>query len=126
MTKKNHNVKAQDTAFKSTTLQWLNPQTNAEDVRWLDANHDGYVQLIFDFLEDVQEDERVSVKRDPQSTRWLAILFCGGGDARNSGVALSVRGATPADALILLAYFHWVRFEAEYPATAGDDLGRWG
>jgi len=112
--------------YQPNNLQWLNPQPNAEDVEWLEANSPRYVELLFEFLDDVQEDERVSVKRDPQSSRWLAILFSGSGDARNSGCALSVRGATPNDALLLLAYFHSIRYEGEYPSTPDGDKGRWG
>ena len=122
---KNDDPKASK-GYSPNKLQWVNPQTNAEDITWLESNSSRYVELVFDLMEDIQEDERVSIKRDPQSSRWLAILFAGDGDARNSGTALSLRGASPFDALLLLAYFHNIRFEGEYPATDTSDLGRWG
>lgn len=113
-------------AYKPNNLQWINPSPNSEDIEWLESNGNRYVELLFEFFEDLQEAERVSIKRDPQSTRWIAILFAGDSDSRNANCALSVRGAAPSDALILLAYFHQIRFEGEYPATSDGDKGRWG
>lgn len=117
---------ASKNSYKPSNLQWINPTPNEKDISWLESNGDGFVPLLFDFLDDIQENERLSVKRDTQSSRWLAILFTGDGDSRNSGQALSLRGATPADAVILLAYFHVFRFKGEYPNASVDDSGRWG
>lgn len=126
MSKKRSTGEQEVGGYKPNSLQWINPTTNQEDVDWLEGNSNNYVELLFEFFEDLQEVERVSIKRDPQSTRWIAVLFAGDRDARNTNCALSLRGATPIDALILLAYFHQIRFAGSYPATADNPQGRWG
>lgn len=111
---------------KASALNWVNPQFNSTDVTWLQDHEADLVNLIFEFLDDLTETEKVSIKHDDNSGRWLACLFCGDGDARNAGCALSVRGATPFDAFCALAYFHLVRYAREYPERQARLSGRWG
>lgn len=105
--------------------QWINPTPNASDYEWLEVNDDKLVLLVFELLDDLSDDERLSVKLDAYSGRWMAVFFAGSGKARNSQCALSVRGATAFDALILLAYFHIQRFSREWEYARPVDHPRW-
>lgn len=109
-----------------STVNWINPQLNDSDVTWLQSNEKDLVSLILEFVDDITETEKISIKYDNHSNRWLAILFAGSGDSRNSGCALSVRGATPFDAFCALAYFHIIRFARDYDASKGGTFGKWG
>lgn len=106
--------------------EWFNPQLRTEDVQWLESNSESLAALILSLLDELTGEEKLSLKYDSYSSRWMAILFSGDGDARNSGVAMSVRGATPFDALVALAYLHLVRFEGEWATNADKASARWG
>ncbi len=105
---------------------WFNPQPNSNDLTTLEAESYSFGESILGLIESLEDDERVSVKRDPRSTRWLAILFVPTGNGSVGTNALSVRGATPFDAVILLAYFHQVRFPEYSWAASGETAGRFG
>lgn len=108
------------------SIEWLNPQPNSSDVSWLQDHEDDLTQLVFEMVDDLNDNERLSIKYDGYSSRWIAMFFGGSGDTRNSGCALSVRGATPYDATVLLAYFHLVRFSRDWRTSSSETSTRWG
>ncbi len=107
-------------------VRWFNPSPNTEDRSWLDDNEDKLVDMAFTLLEDVPEDGRFTIKYDTHSTRWLAMLFLRSVEPEYDMDALSVRGASAIDALILLSYFHTVKFDGAWVGNAAEPTGRWG
>ena len=111
---------------KAGSVRWFNPAPTGEDEDWLDANTDRFVELLLALLEDIQVDGRYTVKFDPRSGRWIAILFVDGGGKDGGMVAMSVRGATATDAAFLLAYFHLIKFEDGWVNIIIELTGRCG
>lgn len=107
-------------------VRWVNPSPNGEDEKWLDDNDDVLTELCFALFNTIPEDGKLTVKYDGDSTRWIAILFMVDSGVSGGLVALSVRGATPVDALILLAYFHQIKFESGWDEVSSGGKGRWG
>lgn len=128
-TKKNKSRKARKTVNGRGQLpdvEWVNPSPNAADLKWLVDSADQLPALVLELFDDMGEKERMSLKVDAYSGRWCAIYFGGNGDSVNQGLALSVRGATPYDALCLLAYFHVVRYARDWDVPPPSVIGRWG
>lgn len=110
----------------SDNVGWINPQLNATDVSWLEDRGDrieGDVLRLFEVLEGHQ---RLTCKLDDKSGRWLAILFDGGVSAGDGTLALSVRGRTPFDALVVLSYYYFVVYDQTLPPSFGSSEGQYG
>lgn len=105
---------------------WVNPKPTSEDVTWLESNENNLVEFVVAMVADLREGERLSVKRDTRSDRWLAILFMGSSSDPNGVQALSVRGATAFDACALLYYFHCVKFVDGWAQDSDAPVGRFG
>lgn len=111
---------------KGSSVAWFNPKPDASDVALLDGQEDNYVTHVIELLEGLQARERLSVKFEPQSGRWLAILFVDPSGEGGTVHALSVRGATAFDATVLLHYFHHVKFEDGWGGGDSEVSGRFG
>lgn len=107
-------------------VKWFNPSPNTGDLAWLEDNGDELGSLLLRLFDAVSAQERLSFKFDDKSNRWMAVLFAGNGDEPNAGYALSVRGATPFDSGVLLAYFHLVKYSGDWQVSGGGNDGRWG
>lgn len=105
---------------------WTNPQPNAEDVRVLESDSYDFLAALVTLYDELSPGDRVTCKYDLRSTRWLGIYFRSPGDADMPIQALSVRGATPLDALVLLAYFHLVRFQGNWGGESLPISSRFG
>ena len=108
------------------TVRWFNPAPSESDKTWLGANDDKLEELALSLVDGVAEDGRLTIKYDSQTHRWLAILFVRSNDPEFEMDAMSVRGASAVDALILLAYAHFIKFEEAWVLDTGGDQGRWG
>jgi hypothetical protein len=112
---------------RNTTVErWINPTPNSSDVDWLTDHETELPSLFLEILDDIGEEERLSIKYDAYSSRWLAVLFASNTEGRNKGAALSVRGATPYDSLSLLAYFHIVRYNRIWLDEESGISPKWG
>lgn len=107
-------------------IKWFNPTLNSTDLAWLESNGTQLGDLFLSLLDGLSEGQRLSLKYDSNSTRWLGILFAGSGDDPNTGYAMSVRGATSFDAGVLLGYFHLVKFDGNWEVVGDKTDGRWG
>ena len=112
--------------FNVSRVRWFNPQPNGSDEKWLSDNEDKLVELGLSILEAVPEGGRYTAKFDVKSGRWLAILFVPSGLPEFDMDALSVRGSTAFDALILLGYFHYIKFDQQWIGEDRGGDGRWG
>lgn len=111
---------------KGSDTVWFNPKPDAGDLEWLDSQAGVYIQFIVTLIEALQIGERLSVRWDAHSGRWLAILFLDPSDEGGNVHALSVRGATAFDAAVLLYYFHHVKFADGWVTDASPVAGRFG
>lgn len=107
-------------------IVWFNPSPNAADVEWLEGNANDSVTDLFTLCEGLQAWERLSCKYDTQSTKWQGILFDDGDTEAGDVPALSVRGATAFDALLLLAYFAVRKDGGDWKAAKSRDNSRFG
>ena len=105
---------------------WVNTTLNNSDIERLDSDMDSAAQTVFDLCEGLQADQTLSLKVDEHSGRWLAILFDRSGAEGHPVCALSLRAATPFDALIALAYVAVVKLPGEWQTTESESLGRFG
>lgn len=113
-------------ATKDLPIRWYNPSPDNADVEWLDGNLINSMEDAFTLFDSLSGEQRLSCKLDLQSGRWMAILFGVGLPEKGYIPAMSARGATAADALILLSYFavrktpDWgIDLEVEYPSRFG-------
>lgn len=111
---------------KLPPVQWFNPTPNGNDIKWLEDRGDALLEDCFELLEGIKETERLSIKFDIGSGRWLAVLFADGHAGRSNVQALSVRGANSVDALGLLAYFVRVKFADGWQTDDVAVVGRFG
>ncbi len=111
---------------KDRPVRWFNPSPTDGDKLWLDDNSDQLVELGLSVLDAVPEDGRLTVKYDVDSTRWLAILFLRSNEEGYEMDAMSVRGASAFDALCLLAYFHFTKYDEAWVQDPDQPRGRWG
>lgn len=107
-------------------LEWVNPFINEVDKKWLENHSDDLPILICEFLESLGEDDTISIKFHGDSGRFMATLIPISDTSPNEGCALSVRAATPPDALFLLGYCHLVKYETVWGVSGAEDKGRWG
>jgi len=124
--KKSKVAKVKRAGTRLPVVEWVNPTPKDADLAWLEENAERLTDLVLEMLDDFGDGEKLSVKQDSQSSRWMAIYFGGEGDSVHRGLALSVRGATPFDALCVLAYFHIVRYSRDWEVTLPSTSGRWG
>lgn len=108
------------------SVRWFNPSPNDGDRLWLKDNDDKLIELALSVFDAIEQDGRYTAKYDVKSTRWLAILFVPSSSTEYDLDALSVRGSTPFDALILLGYFHFIKFEEAWVPDDAESDGRWG
>ena len=107
-------------------VNWFNPQPNALDIKWLAGNANKLPDTVIELVDHLSEKDRVSLKYDPGSNRWVAVLFVPHDGASSSLDALSCRGATAFDAAVLLSYFHLVRFADGWEMPDATGSGRYG
>ncbi len=86
-------------------VRWINPTPNSVDIAWLEDNPAHALDSLMALFEGIHEGQRLSCKFDAKAPRWIAVLFDDRVDAHLPTPALSVRGATAIDALLLLAYY---------------------
>ena len=105
---------------------WFNPKPSSEDVTFLDGKEAEYVEFVVTLVDRLAEGERLSVRFDSHSGRWLAILFIDPSTEGKGVQALSVRGESAFDACVLLYYFNYVKFADGWIKDASLPTGRFG
>lgn len=106
---------------------FLAPYLDANDKLWLRDNIDNYGSVVCLLLEQCTSTLRLSLKFDDGSSRFLAVLFDDSGDVKQPGTALSVRGATAADAIYALAYLHCYKLSDGWAAEIDPEhIDPWG
>lgn len=108
-------------------FDFITPYLGQDDKQWLRDHYDNLPVIVCNLVEQLASHHRFSLKRDESSGRWLAVLFDDSGEKSEPGTAMSVRGATPIDAIYALAYLHIYRFPEGWsskPLT--DDNDPWG
>jgi len=111
---------------RNTDVRWFNPSPSSHDVQWLEDRGDDLLADCFTLLHGVQDHERLSIKYDVNTSRWLAILFDDAAVDEGHVQAMSVRGATAIDAIALLAYFVNVKFADGWVNETAASTGRFG
>lgn len=84
--------------------EFVNVYLNAGDVAWLSEHEADAYDVVGGFLDKVSSGYEYTVREDPKSLRWNAMLKCSDEQLVNNGLILSVRAATSFDALYALAY----------------------
>lgn len=105
---------------------WFNPQPNNTDAARLDSEPENYGPWVVSLIEGMSDRHRISCKFDDKSSRWVAVLFVDPVEQGEPVQALSVRGASAFFALVLLGYFHCVRFSdgwEQAPVEIPDKFG---
>ena len=109
-----------------STVEWRNPSPSNGDNAWLETNADELVNNTAVLFDELSEHERVTIKFDELSSRWLAILFDHSRESEGRVLALSVRGATSFDALVLLHYFVHVKYADGWQDVDSAPSGKYG
>lgn len=107
-------------------VRWYNPQPDNADVEWLENNLVDSMADAFSMFESLSSGEGLSCKLDVKAGRWMAILFGVAVPAEGHTPAMSVRGATAADALLLLGYFVVRKFPLWYEKVDVEHTSRFG
>lgn len=113
----------------SRSVEFVNCHLDTNDKDWLRSTSNDSPACVSEFLLGLTETERLSVKFDPKSLRFVAYLFEDSLHSPNTGCALTVRGATAHDALFALAYCHKYKFAFEWgngTDDVGADIDPWG
>lgn len=110
----------------SNGIEWHNPKPSAKDVKWLDSHESDYGKFVLEVFEGVEDNERLSLKYDTESTRWIAVLFVDPDESGGKVQALSVRASTPLFAVVLLYYFDKHPIGADWRAPDVEVAGRFG
>lgn len=105
-------------------VRWVNPQLNSDDIDKLEGALDSGLEGVFEMCDRLQTTQSLSVKLDERSGRWNAILFDRSGSENSPVHALSLRAATPFDALIALAYVVIYKLPDDWQEAASESLGR--
>lgn len=111
---------------KGNGVSWFNPKPDAADVEFLDGSENEYVDNVIALLDGLRPEQRLSIKFDAESGRWIAILFVDPVGDGGTVQALSVRGATSFDSVVLLQYFHHVKFSDGWGGGDSEVTGRFG
>lgn len=118
--------KPPQTRTRSNSIRWVNAELNQEDVDILESDFNGALERVVGLYEGLQANQRLSVKLDDRSGRWLSILFDDSPTEGGATVALSLRAATPLDALISLAFVHLVKYADGWQDIAARTDRRFG
>lgn len=111
---------------KQNRVEWFNPKPDNSDREWLDGEENNYASHVIDLVGSLQDHERLSIKLELSSGRWLAILFVDPLVSDDPVYAISVRGKTAFDACVLLSYFRLVKFKGGWLQAADTNDGRFG
>jgi len=108
--------------------KFINVTLNDQDRNWLDSNDGTLYDCIVELMEALGGEYALRVAYDYKTTRFTAMLTCLVNDHPNTGLILSMRGATPADAIYALFYVHVHRSEGLWRSVAPEDkpASRWG
>ncbi len=106
--------------------EWVNPKPNNSDVQWLDDNEDQFGAYVVAVCESIKEHERLSVKFDTASRRWIGVLFVDPIEDEGTVYALSCRASTAFLALVLVYYFHVHMGQGAWSKFYAEDGGRFG
>lgn len=123
---KNSKGKGDQAEFGGGRVVWFNPKPDVSDVEWLESPDRNHAEDFVALVEGLRGDERLSVKLDVQSGRWLAVMFVLPSAVGGPTHALSVRGATAFDACVLLHYFHYVKFPDGWSTDEAEYSGKYG
>ncbi len=107
-------------------VRWFNPQPNRADVSDLEDPDYDAISTVIELLTGLPPPDRVQVKYDLRSSRWLALYFRSPDDPDMPLDIMSVRGETAFDAAVLLGYFHLVKFQGEWGGGDDEAVGRFG
>lgn len=107
-------------------VRWVNSSPNAEDKQWLADHETELVTLFFELVDELGEGSKITLKYDSNTARWVAVYFSDSDGERNAGLALSVRGASPYHACVLLAYTHLVKLSRVWDEGGSGMESEWG
>lgn len=107
-------------------IRWFNPGPDVADIAWIEDHLVDSMESAFVLFESLSGTQRLSCKLDRKSGRWMAILFGVAVPEEGHLPAMSVRGATATDAIILLAYFVTRKFSDWTTEVTVDHTSRFG
>ncbi len=107
-------------------VTWVNPAPSEADTKWLAANSEKYMDLLKSLGEGLQPLDSITLKEDPQSLRWIAVLFLHSRAEKGIAPAISVRGRSAFHAHVLLAYMHVHKHMGSYTLSMDDPDTEWG
>lgn len=105
-------------------LRWINPAPNTQDIEWLENNVIEPMEDVIALFDGLRVGMRVTCKHDDRTTRWIAVLFDNDIGDDGAVAALSVRGATAFDAILVLAYFSIRKNKDDWRTIGGGGGGR--
>lgn len=120
---------AKSTQSGQFSHKFINPYLTEADKQWLVSNMESIDTICLELLHDVGEMYSFSCTYDAKSGRFNAMLKCVATDHGNSGLILSVRGATAIDAMYALAYLHVEKSDGLWLSIAPEtnvSSERWG
>lgn len=108
--------------------KFINVTLTDQDKDWLSSNEGALYDSIVELMEAMGREYALRVAYDYKTSRFTAMLTCLVNDHPNSGLILSMRGATPADAIYALHYVHEHKSEGLWRSVAPEDKpsSRWG
>lgn len=109
-----------------TPLRWINPTPNQQDVEWLEGNTVNAMDDVITLFDGLRIGMRVTCKHDDRTERWIAVLFDNDIGDDGAVAALSVRGGTAFDAILLLAYFSIRKNPDDWRTLGGGGDSRFG
>jgi len=123
-----HAGTAHATARFSGKHTFINPYLSDADKAYLSDNADTADGGVLELLELIGTEYALRVGSDERSGRFNAMLTCLAVDNANTGLILSVRGATPIDALYALYYLHVIKSEGLWRSITPEATtpSRWG
>lgn len=108
--------------------KFINPYLNDQDKRWLDDNVGTYDDCVAASIGFPSQQYTLRLGYDWGSKRYTAMLTCMVLDHPNTGLILSIRAATCADALYALYYLHHIKAKGVWGNITPEALApsRWG
>ena len=107
-------------------VEWYNPQPSNTDVEWLDGMRDLFATHVADLVTGLYVNQRITLKLDVKSGRWIAILFDDPSTPDGIVHALSCRASSAINAVVLLHYFHMVKFKDGWKQDSLQSTGDFG
>lgn len=107
-------------------VRWVNPSPNTQDVEWLEDNLVQALEDVLAVFEGLHGRQRFTCKHDSRTDRWVAVLFDNSDSEGEPTPALSVRGASALDAIILLGYCVVRKYPDGWQAFGVAAQGRFG